>query len=81
MVGSYALSFQRASRRAGYMVSIERHGLPDDNLHRLPREIAAVTAADVQRVAQKHLHPDRSVLVAGGPLSTAELKRIAASLK
>ena len=78
VVGSYAMSFQRASRRAGYMVSIERHGLPDDNLHRLPREIAAVTAADVQRVAREHLHPEQSVVASGGPLSTAELKRIVA---
>jgi len=80
VVGSYALSFQRASRRAGYMVAIERHGLPDDNLHRLPVEIAAVTAADVQRVAREHLHPDRSVLAAGGPLSTREIENLAARL-
>lgn len=81
VVGSYALSFQRASRRAGYLVAIERHGLPDDNLHRLPLEIAAVTAEDVQRVARAHLFPERSVLAAGGPLSRAELRRIVAGLE
>jgi zinc protease len=80
VVGSYALSFQRAQRRAGYMISVERHALPDDNLERLPREIAAVTAADVRRAAREHLFPERSVVAAGGPLSPRALKRIVARL-
>jgi zinc protease len=80
VVGSYALSFQRAARRAGYMISVERHTLPDDNLVRLPRQIAAVTAADVQRAARAHLFPERSVVAAGGPLSPRALRRIVAGL-
>ena len=80
VVGSYALSFQRASRRAGYLVAIERHGLPDDNLHRLPLQIAAVTAKDVQRAARAHLFPERSVVAAGGPLARRDLERIVRGL-
>jgi len=53
VVGAFALSFQRASRRATYMINAERYGLPPDNLERFPRQIAGVTAADVALT-----HPD-----------------------
>ena len=76
VVGSFALSFQRAARRASYMISQERHGLPPDNLERLPRELAAVSAADVQRVAREHLHPDAVCVAAAGPLSEADLRAL-----
>ena len=67
LVGSFALSFQRASRRAGYMLSAERYGLPPDNLERLPRLFAAVTPADVRRVARAHLFPARACIATAGP--------------
>ena len=76
MVGCFALTFQRDSRRAGYMISQERHGLPPDNLERLPRELAAVTAEDVQRVARAHLHPDAVCVAAAGPIPEADLRAI-----
>ncbi len=73
LLGSFVLGFERASRRAGYMVASEVFKLPDDNLERLPREFAAVTPADVQRVAREHLHPDACCLSAAGPVSKREL--------
>ena len=75
VVGSFALGFQRSSRRAGYLISQERHGLPDDHLERYPRELAAVTAADVQRVARAHLFPDAVCVSAAGPVTGADLER------
>ena len=75
LVGSFALSFQRAARRASYLVSVERHGLPADNLERLPRQFAAVTAEDVQRVAREHLWPDKCCFAAAGPIDVAVLRR------
>ncbi|MCK6445250.1 MAG: insulinase family protein [Planctomycetes bacterium] len=75
LIGSFALGFQRASRRAGYLISMERHKLPADILERLPREYAAITADDVRRVAQKHLHPDACVVAATGPLDAKALAR------
>lgn len=75
LVGSFALSFQRASRRASYLVSVERHGLPEDNLERLPRQFAAVSAEDVQRVAREHLWPDRPCVAAAGPIDAAALRK------
>jgi len=74
VVGSFALSFQRAARRAGYMISAERYKLPPDNLVSLPLLFAAVTPDDVQRVARKHLHPDACCVAAAGPIRKGDLK-------
>ncbi len=76
VVGSFALSFQRAARRASYMISQERHGLPPDNLERLPLQFAAVRPADVQRVARAHLFPQAVCVAAAGPLSERELAKL-----
>lgn len=75
VVGSFALGFQRSSRRAGYLISQERHGLPADHLERYPLELAAVTAEDVQRVARTHLFPDAVCVSAAGPVNAADLER------
>lgn len=75
LVGSLPLGFERASRRAGYLVSADVHAFPPDALEQLQRAYAAVTAADVQRVANKHLHPDRCCLCAAGPVTKRELQR------
>ena len=74
LVGSFVLGFERASRRAGYMVAEEVHGLPEDNLQTLPLEFASVTPKDVQRVAQKHLHPDACCLSVAGPTTEKGLR-------
>ncbi len=75
VVGSFALSFQRAARRASYMVSAERFGLGDDYLEQAPKIYAAITPEDVQRVARRHLFPDACAAAAAGPISTAGLRR------
>src|SRR5262249_48415262 len=58
LIGSFPLGFERASRRASYMVSAELHRFPPDNLELLLKQFAAVTREDVQRVAKRHLHPE-----------------------
>ncbi|HTF89722.1 MAG TPA: pitrilysin family protein [Planctomycetota bacterium] len=75
LVGSFVLSFQRASRRAGYLISAERHNLPEDNLVSLPRQFENVTLEDLRRVARAHLHPDACCVVAAGPISQQELEK------
>ncbi len=75
LLGSYVLGFQRATRRVGYLTSLVRHGLPDDHIDKLLAEFAAVTAADVQRAARAHLHPDACCVAAGGPVSPRDLDR------
>ena len=74
LLGSFAMGFERASRRAGYLVSAEVHGLPDDELERLPRLFEAVTPKELRRVAREHLHPDRCCACAAGPVKAGELK-------
>ncbi|MCP3914023.1 MAG: insulinase family protein [bacterium] len=73
LLGSFAMGFERASRRASYLVEAEIHDFPDDYLVRLPREFAGVDLADVQRVAREHLLPGSCCLSAGGPISKREL--------
>ena len=81
LVGSFCLGFERASRRAAYLVASEVFGLPEDNLERMPQKFAAVTAADVQRVARQHLKPDACSLAAAGPVSAKELGRLLAGFQ
>lgn len=75
LTGSFGLGFERSGRRAGFLISQYRFGLPDDHLTSLPARFAAVTADDVQAAAQRHLFPDACCLSAGGPLSERDLKR------
>lgn len=74
LVGAFVLSFQRASRRANYMISAERLELPEDNLARLPRQFAAIRPEDVQRAARAHLHPNACCLSAAGPTDKRSLR-------
>lgn len=55
-------SLQAASRLAG----VRLLGLPPEHLTQYPQRVAAVTAADVQRVARQYLHPDQSAIVVVG---------------
>lgn len=76
LVGSFSLGFERASRRANYLVASHLYGLPEDNLERLPREFSEVTVADVQRVAREHLSPDACCLSAAGPVTKTQLRAL-----
>ncbi len=67
LVGSFSMGFERASRRASYLVSAEIHGFPDDHLERLPTEFAAVTPEDIQRAAREHLMPEACSIALSGP--------------
>ncbi|MEM7310116.1 MAG: pitrilysin family protein [Planctomycetota bacterium] len=76
LLGSFALGFERASRRTRYLVYAERNRLPDRHLDELLAAFAEVTAEDVQRAAQKHLLPERCCVAAAGPIREEELERI-----
>ena len=75
------MGFERASRRAGYLISAEVHEHPADNLQRLPRLFEAVTPEDLQRVSREHLFPERCCLSAAGPVKIAELRRAIAQAR
>lgn len=73
LLGSFVLGFERASRRATYLVAAEIQAFPADELTRLPQKFAAVTADDVRRVAREHLFPDDCCVAASGPLTRKAL--------
>ena len=76
LLGSYALGFERASRRTNYMISAERFGLPPDHLQSLPDKFAAVTAEDVLEAARASLHPESPCLAVGGPIQKADVRKM-----
>ncbi len=54
--------------------------LPDDYFAKYVQNIQAVTAADVQRVADKYIQPNRFAVVVVGDLKTIEPRIRALSL-
>jgi len=64
LIGSFPLKLDRQSEILGFMLQTEIYGLGLDYAERYPKIISAITAADVQAVAQKYLHPDAIDLVA-----------------
>lgn len=77
LLGSFVLGFERASRRAGFLVTSEVVGLPEDELLKLPQAFADVTVEDIQRVAREHLHPDRCCLSVAGPVTKKDVRALA----
>ena len=59
-------SLETAAQLARAGVQIALHGLPADEHAQFQRRVAAVTAGDVQRAAERHLDPDRLVAVVVG---------------
>ncbi|MGZ8469404.1 MAG: M16 family metallopeptidase [Gemmatirosa sp.] len=66
--GVFPIRYETTSAIAGALANLTLFGLPDDYFDAYRANIRAVTIADVQRVAQAHLHPERlQLLVAGDP--------------
>ncbi|MDR0842327.1 MAG: insulinase family protein, partial [Acidobacteriota bacterium] len=58
--------FEATSSSASSIGQLFVHGLPLDHYEDLPGEIDQVSAADVRRMAEEHLKPEGSVIVAVG---------------
>lgn len=67
LTGSFVWALERNASLAGFLLRVERFGLGEDYLDRLPELIRAVTPEDVMESARKHLHPDAYYLVTLGP--------------
>jgi zinc protease len=63
---SLAGLFETTGRTVGTISDLFVYDLPADFYSTLPARIDAVTAADVQRVAEKYLKPDATIVVAVG---------------
>ena len=66
LVASFALSTENAGTALSNATQIKEYGLPADYWDTYPEKIAAVTAGDVQRVAQKYIPVDDLVIIAVG---------------
>jgi zinc protease len=64
--------FETTSQTARTMSNLFIYGLPPDYYRTLPSKIEAVTAADVQRMAEKYVSPDRMVVVVAGDRAKIE---------
>jgi len=64
--GAFVRSLESPDRVAGYAIDIERFKLPKDYYRNYLRNIDAVTAGDVQRVAGAYLSPDRMLVTVVG---------------
>ena len=63
ITGSFPLSLSGNRNLATFYTSVELYGLGLDFAERYPGLIRGVTRADVLRVAKKHLHPRKGVLL------------------
>jgi zinc protease len=66
LILSLPRAFETPAGVAGRLSTLEAYDLPRDWWERFPAAVEAVTAADVQRIAREHFHPDRVVRVVVG---------------
>jgi zinc protease len=74
LTGVFPIRFETTEAIADAIVMREGYGLPTDYFDRYRERVSAITAADVLRVAQTHLQPDRLQIVAVGDPSIVEAK-------
>ena len=66
LINQFIFSFPSSAAIVGQQMRLEYDGLPEDYLEKYQERVAAVTAADLQRAARKHLHPEKSILIIVG---------------
>jgi zinc protease len=74
LTGSFPLRLDTSAKISNWLAAIEYYGLGSDYVDRYPALINAVTAADVQRVAQKYLDPEKYALAVVADLTKAKIK-------
>jgi predicted Zn-dependent peptidase len=67
LLGNLAMDRRTNARQAWYLASLEVAGVGYEYLDRYTAQISAVSAADVQRAAQRHLETLRTVVVEPPP--------------
>jgi len=63
LLGRLAMDRRTNARQAWYLAAYEQAGVGQEFLDRFTARVRAVTAADLQRVAQRYLSPRRTVVV------------------
>lgn len=75
MTGVFPIRLETQEGLIGQLVTMQTHELPGDYLKTYRENINRVTAAEVQRAAQKHIAPDKMAIVVVGD-QTAVLEQI-----
>lgn len=71
-VGRFSMGLETSGAVLSGLVDLDVHGLPPDSLDTYRSRVRAVTAAQVAKAANDHLHPDRCAIVVVGPASVLE---------
>ena len=66
VMGSFGRGLENPATVAVYAINTARYGLPEDYYANYLKKVEAVTAEDVQRVAQQYIHPDKLYILAVG---------------
>jgi zinc protease len=66
VVNSFIFNFQDPSQTLSRLLRYEYYGYPKDFIFQYRKAVEATTIADVQRVAQKHLQPEKLVTLVVG---------------
>ncbi|MEK7751428.1 MAG: pitrilysin family protein, partial [Acidobacteriota bacterium] len=66
VLNGFVFNFDRPGKTLSRMVSYDYHGFPKDFIFQYQKAVAAVTRADVLRVAREYLKPENLTVVAVG---------------
>ena len=69
LMGSFGRGLENPATVAVYAINTARYNLPADYYANYLKKVEAVTAADVQRVAQQYINPDKMYVLAVGNAS------------
>jgi zinc protease len=72
IIRAFPARFATANQVAAQMAALAVYDLPDNDWQAFPTKVAAVTAADVRKTAQKYLRPDNLVVVVVGDRAQIE---------
>ena len=72
MTGNFAINLEHPQTIATYAINIDRYNLSKDYYQNYLKNIASVTADDVQKMAQKFILPDNSYIIVVGKGSQIE---------
>jgi predicted Zn-dependent peptidase len=74
--GVFALRLENPQTIAQYAINIERYNMPKDYYKNYLKNLSAVTASDIQAVAQKYMKPDNAhIIVVGNKTEVNKLKK------
>jgi zinc protease len=79
-LNSFVFNFDSPGKTLNRLVTYEYHGYPQDWMFEYQKAIAAVTKADVLRVAKEYIKPENFVLVAVGKTEDFQPKLAALNL-